>query len=243
MAGDWIKVETCLPEKQEVDLMANRLGIDHDAIVGKLIRLWGWADQHTTSGDAIRVTETFIDRLTNCSGFAAGLIEAGWMTRRNGLLSLPNFDRHNGQTAKTRALTKKRMKRSRDGNVTPSASPEKRREEKSNKKYALGLQSMIDDQMMPEEWSDSETLESINEYCKFFARNTGFEFDCAALRNRLKIKCEGFSAEKIRRSMSETIAGSNTKTFFDPDDKPHNRSGSKDTRPAPEYPDVENVNK
>ena len=43
MAGDWIKVEDCLPDKPEVVGIADYMGIDQDAVVGKLIRLWAWA--------------------------------------------------------------------------------------------------------------------------------------------------------------------------------------------------------
>jgi hypothetical protein len=132
VAGDWIKVEHTLPDKEEVDLIANRLKIDHDAVVGKLIRIWVWADQHTVNGNAVRVTEAFLNRLTNCPGFAESLLEVGWLARRNGRLSLPNFDRHNGQTAKSRALGGERVKRLRNGSSVTKALPEKRREEKNS---------------------------------------------------------------------------------------------------------------
>ena len=131
MAGDWIKIEHALPDKPECIRLAARLEIDQDAVVGKLVRLWIWADQQTLDGNA-PVTPAFIDRLTNCPGFAAAIVDIGWLRDRNGTLQLPRFDRHNGQTAKRRALAKDRMKRSRDvANVT-GPSPEKRREEKSN---------------------------------------------------------------------------------------------------------------
>jgi hypothetical protein len=130
MAGDWIKIEHTLPDKPEIDALAVALGIDHDAVVGKLVRLWVWADQQTVSGEAIPVTEPFLNRITNCPGFASALVDVGWMKWRNGRIYLPKFDRHNGQTAKSRALTSCRMKRLRDGANVTEASPEKRREEK-----------------------------------------------------------------------------------------------------------------
>ena len=133
MAGDWIKVEHVTPDKPEVVAIAAATGLDQDAVVGKLLRLWIWADQQSVDGDAMSVTNAFLDRLVFHSGFARALSNVGWLDGREGRLSIPNFDRHNGQTAKKRAQTSKRMqtKRKRDAGSVTNASPEKRREEKS----------------------------------------------------------------------------------------------------------------
>lgn len=142
MAGDWIKVEVSTPDKPEVVSMADELGIDQDAVFGKCLRLWIWADSQTEDGYALSVTNVFIDRITFCNGFAQALQNVGWLTVENGKLNLPNFSRHNGKSAKNRANSASRMKtkRRRDAasvtngvtNVTQEAQPEKRREEKSN---------------------------------------------------------------------------------------------------------------
>ena len=138
MAGDWIKLECTTPDKPEIVQMAQQLGIDQDAVVGKCLRVWIWADQQSTSGNALSVTESFLDRITYCNGFAEAMKRAGWLSTDGNKLELPNFGRHNGQTAKTRALTGKRVEKSRtvkrkcnDASVTESL-PEKRREEKSS---------------------------------------------------------------------------------------------------------------
>ena len=68
-------------------------------------------------------------------GFADALEEVGWLSADDEL-TLPNFDRHNGKTAKTRAQTKNRVEvlRSERNNCNAAsvttALPEKRREEK-----------------------------------------------------------------------------------------------------------------
>src|SRR5690606_36179721 len=135
MAGDWIKFETATPDKPEVWLIAGALNIDPDAVVGKLLRVWGWLDQHTENGNAPSVSKMLLDRLVGVPGFCKCVIESGWMHDENGILSLSNFDRHNGETAKTRALTAKRVKKhkAKTGNdkVTPDALPkeETRRED------------------------------------------------------------------------------------------------------------------
>lgn len=153
MAGDWIKVEHTTPDKPEVVKLAGILGIDQDAVVGKLLRLWIWADQQYVSGNAITVTNSFLDRLVFCPGFAAGLVKVGWLNGREGLLSIPNFDRHNGQSAKNRANTNRRVANSRKAhhervaktcntNVTleplQKPLPEKRREDNNTTATTTG---------------------------------------------------------------------------------------------------------
>lgn len=147
MAGDWIKLEHTTPDKPEVVRMAAHLNLDQDAVVGKLARIWIWADQNSIDGNALTVTDAFLDRVTACPGFSGALREVGWLSGRTGLLTIPNFDRHNGQTAKARAVTNRRVSRHRsqsNGNapsvtpVTPIALlkplPEKRREEDNTPK-------------------------------------------------------------------------------------------------------------
>ncbi len=108
MAGDWIKLETTTPDKPEVFQMADDLGIDPDEVLGKLIRVWIWADQQTFDGHAARVTETGLDRVSGVKGFAKSMRACAWLADSDVGLTFPNFDRHNGNTAKTRALALKR---------------------------------------------------------------------------------------------------------------------------------------
>jgi hypothetical protein len=140
MAGDWIKLEHVTPDKPEVHRMAELLGIDPDAVVGKLVRVWIWADQQTTDGHAPSVTRALLDRLTAVTGFADAMAHdtVRWLIRDDtGEVSFPHFDRHNGASAKARSCAAKRQQTHRElsrschaGSVTP-ALPEKRREEKS----------------------------------------------------------------------------------------------------------------
>lgn len=109
MAGDWIKFECATPDKPEVWAIAAALDIDPDAVVGKLLRVWGWFDQQTEEGNAPSVSKLLLDRLVGVTGFCKTVIECGWMEDNGKHLTLPHFDRHNGKTAKTRALTAKRV--------------------------------------------------------------------------------------------------------------------------------------
>lgn len=151
MASNWIKVEVITPDKPEIFKLAEILNIDPDAVLGKAIRFWVWADQQTIDGNAnnvagnekcnaigvtdreqvkrrsnpVVITKSAIDRICFMAGFSDALIQVGWLSEVDGVLVLPNFDRHNGESSKKRALTNKRVSKSRlvnrnsnAGNVT-----------------------------------------------------------------------------------------------------------------------------
>ena len=184
MAGDWIKFETATSDKPEVWAMAQSLGIDADAVVGKLLRVWAWFDQQTQEGNAVgngasvtsSVTKALLDRRVGVSGFCDSMILSGWMADDGHSLTLPNFDRHNGKTAKTRAMTAKRVAthkaKSNAGSVTSSVSDalpreEKRREEKSNHYVSLSLLGIKHFEFLSENTVCPEWLAP--EFCRWLA--------------------------------------------------------------------------
>ncbi|VXC86911.1 conserved hypothetical protein [Enterobacterales bacterium 8AC] len=117
MAASWIKVEVITPDKPEVFQLSEIMNLDPDAVLGKLVRLWAWADQQTIDGNAkcnaASVTKNAIDRITFVSGFADALIKVGWLAINGETLVFPNFERHNGNSSKKRALTNNRVTKSR----------------------------------------------------------------------------------------------------------------------------------
>lgn len=148
MAGDWLKMRHDLADDPATIRIAAVCGLDEDAVVGKLHRIWSWADRHTADGHAEGIGPAWVDRTVRCEGFAAAMVAVGWLEQTETGMAFPRFDRHCGQTAKARALTKNRMERLRSDPVTlrasqngepcdaasvTNASPEKRREEKREK--------------------------------------------------------------------------------------------------------------
>lgn len=142
MAGEWIKFENSLPEKPETLAITAAMGwTDPDLTVGKLMRLFRWFDQQTTDGNAARVTPALLDHVLGVTGLTHAVESVGWLTVTDGGISLSKFDRHNGESAKQRAQTAKRVAKHKGnakangiGNApgVTSALPkeEKRREEK-----------------------------------------------------------------------------------------------------------------
>lgn len=161
----WIKVERSTPDKPEVWAIAQELKLDADTVMGKLLRVWLWFDEQTEDGNAKSVTSVTlalrIDALTGVTGFAKAMRSTGWL---NGT-SIPHFDRHNGESAKKRALTTNRVKRYRNAPNVTSALPEKRREEgkptpvvktsrtsSSHSERESRASRLAQDWKIPEEW-------------------------------------------------------------------------------------------
>lgn len=110
MAGGWIKFEVDTPEKPEVLALTVAMGWDDpDLTVGKLLRVWRWFDQQTIEGNAPGVSAALLDRIAGVTGFANAMAKVGWLLISCEGIALPNFERHNGETAKSRALTAKRV--------------------------------------------------------------------------------------------------------------------------------------
>lgn len=123
MSADWIKVEVTLPDKPEVVQMAEILSLDQDTIAGKLLRFWIWVNQNAADGNALSVTKKFVDRLCARDGFADALEIVKWASFQNGVLAVPNFDRHNGKSAKKRALGVYRSRAHRENGDAPVTPP------------------------------------------------------------------------------------------------------------------------
>ncbi|MEI7407937.1 DnaT-like ssDNA-binding domain-containing protein [Pectobacterium aroidearum] len=129
MAYEWIKVEVITPDKPEIYQLAEILSIDPDSVLGKLIRLWSWADQQTidgnANGNATSVTKNAIDRITFFPGFADALLQVGWLKVEGNTLMFPNFERHNGKSSKKRTLSNRRVtehrKKPSNGNANSNA--------------------------------------------------------------------------------------------------------------------------
>lgn len=125
MARNWIKIETVTPGKPEVCVMATHLKMDSDMVMGKLVRLWSWAEVNRIKSNDLGVTREFIDKLAGKKGFATAMERCGWLKEEAGRLSFPNFQRHNGPTGKGRALTAMRVakhrQKKREGNEAESA--------------------------------------------------------------------------------------------------------------------------
>jgi len=132
MRRPWIKIEVSTPDKPEICAIATKLRIDSDAVVGKLVRLWSWAELNGVKPNDLNVTKEFLDKLCGRKGFAEAVIQAGWLLESGDKLAFPNFDRHNGNASKVRGLTARRVEhhRVRNGDKNASSVTKKTRKTK-----------------------------------------------------------------------------------------------------------------
>ena len=159
MAGDWIKLEKCSPNKPEVMRLARMWGVPQDQAFGALMRFWIWIDDACVDGRVDGVASHEVDDMMHFPGFAAGLKAVGWLhvDEEKPSLSIPNFGKHNEETSKKRALRNARQARWRsnsvdvrvDGHVdaTPSTKAstreEKKREEIDNSLRSLSKRATL----------------------------------------------------------------------------------------------------
>lgn len=118
MAGDWIKMRDDLHDDPAVIGICTALDLDGYAVVGRLHKLWAWADRQSRDGHAPTVTQKWIDRYVDLDGFASAMVRVGWLKVSDRGISFPHFDRHNGKSAKTRALAADRQRNAR---ITPTS--------------------------------------------------------------------------------------------------------------------------
>ena len=92
-AGDWIKLRDDTPESAEVMAIADILNMDELDVLGRIVRVWTWADRRSEGGELPGLTKRLLDRLVRRDGFADAMICVGWLEERGGALWLPDFER------------------------------------------------------------------------------------------------------------------------------------------------------
>jgi len=117
MAGDWIKWTKGLTRKPEVISIATRLGLSRRETAAVLMELWEWADETTENG-VIEMSRSqrdrcHVDDVTNVTGLSQAMCDVGWLIESDTGIIFPNFERHNGKSAKKRALECERQRLSR----------------------------------------------------------------------------------------------------------------------------------
>jgi len=113
MAGDWLAVRLDLFDDPAVVCISAKTAIEPDLVVGKLIRIWSWANRHLQDGMAKGISVQWVDQYVSATGFAAAMIESGWLQERSGSIHFPKFDVWNSESAKRRLLETRRKQKKR----------------------------------------------------------------------------------------------------------------------------------
>lgn len=120
----WIKYDVNLHEKPKVDQLSALLSMDRFAVVGRLMRLWAWADSVTRDGRVTGVTCHALDARVAHPGFAEAMEKVGWLRVTCHGVEFPDFDRYHSDSEKQRlnqkrlARERQRRRRARDNCVT-----------------------------------------------------------------------------------------------------------------------------
>lgn len=115
----WVKVEYYTPEKPELHQAAARLNRDIRVVFYHWFKLLVWADANVSEdGIAHGMTLSALSKVAGLDGLAECLCEVGWLTQRDQGVALRNWGRHNGSSAKSRALAQRRQAKKRHASVT-----------------------------------------------------------------------------------------------------------------------------
>lgn len=105
----WIKIDVDTPNKPAIVRLANDCGVSRGDAFLAFFRLYSWLDEQTADGTLYADAEE-VDAIARLPGTAASLARSGWLTfYPDGRLTVTNWQEHNGQSAKARALHAKRQ--------------------------------------------------------------------------------------------------------------------------------------
>lgn len=104
----WIKMRTDLRNHPKVVRMSSALKADRLRVVGGLWSVWSTFDTHSVDGRLRGYTFFAIDEDLGWPGFGEAMAAVNWLVEvENEGLEIPEFDEHNGASAKRRATDTK----------------------------------------------------------------------------------------------------------------------------------------
>lgn len=159
MAGDWIKMRTDLFTHPKVVRISSALKADTLRTVGGLMSVWCLFDAHSSDGTLDGYSTETLDDYLRWPGFSAAMVAVGWLIEEPESLVLPEFDTHNGQSAKRRSMDAERKREVRKASASGAdkkrTREEKRREE--NNKTPTSSAGAQDPSDLPEETGTEKT--------------------------------------------------------------------------------------
>jgi len=107
--GQWIKVEKATPDKPELRQIARLCKCSRAEAFLAFFRWLDYADEATSDGFIEFFGPSDIDDQAGLKGFGAALEAVHWIAFNERGAIVSNFQRHNGESAKKRALTNERQ--------------------------------------------------------------------------------------------------------------------------------------
>ena len=110
MAGLWIMWDKGLVSKPEVLRIARTLQCTPQHAAACCMMVWEWAEDATENGIINGLTAAEVSVAARVEGIGEAMVAAGWLIESEDAVILPNWDRHNGEPSKRRALNALRMR-------------------------------------------------------------------------------------------------------------------------------------
>jgi len=104
MAGQWIKWEKGLVRKPEVIRIARTMRCTPQHAAACCMMVWEWAEDVTEDGVIQGMTAKDVSFAAGVEGIGEAMTLAGWLVETDDAIVLPNWDRHNSEPSKQRAL-------------------------------------------------------------------------------------------------------------------------------------------
>lgn len=115
MAKDWIKMRMDLSSHPKVVRILSATKSDKFQVVGGLHAVWSVFDIHSEHGALHGYTPETMDHVIGWKGFSEAMIKVGWLAYDGAeTLTMPDFDTHNGNSAKRRADETERKRKARE---------------------------------------------------------------------------------------------------------------------------------
>lgn len=89
-----IRVRCNLADDPTVIQIAGELDLNEHHVVGLLVKVWSWVEDHTTGGRAPGVTTGWLDRYVGVPTFANVLEQAGWLIADDEGLIFPRWGKY-----------------------------------------------------------------------------------------------------------------------------------------------------
>ena len=112
MSG-WIKMGVGLRRHPKVVRISSALKADRLRVVGALHAVWCVFDEHSHDGALAGYTFAVMDEEIGWRGFSAAMAAVDWLVSDDKGISVPEYEEHNGPTAKRRATETARKAESR----------------------------------------------------------------------------------------------------------------------------------
>lgn len=119
MSG-WIKMGVGLRDHPKVIRMASIMKSDRLRVVGALHAVWAVFDEHSPDGLLEFYTPQVMDETIGWKGFSVAMQSIGWLVVSEDGLQAPDYEEHNGPSAKRRALDTKRKQSERHADEAPT---------------------------------------------------------------------------------------------------------------------------